>query len=216
MKTKHYFNLQLFAEETLEQILGEELYSQVKEKLGDKKIDIVSDGNWIPKAKFDDVNTEKNEYKTQIDNLNQELGKLKEKLKDNDNANETIADLQKQIADKEIELEKTRKSNAIKLEVLKANPNDVADILPHLKDDTITIAEDGTITGLKEQLESLKESKPYLFKEVEPQGTGGSLGNGGKPKDNLSITKEDFNNMGYLERLKLKNENVELYNKLKE
>jgi len=66
---------------SLKEILGEELYSQVADKLGDKKIAIVSDGNWIPKNKFDDVNTEKNEYKTQIDNLNQELGKLKEKLR---------------------------------------------------------------------------------------------------------------------------------------
>ena len=199
---------------SLKEILGEELYSQVTDKLGDKKIAIVSDGNWIPKAKFDDVNTEKNEYKTQIDNLNQELGELKEKLKDNDNANETIADLQKQIENKEIELEKTRKSNAIKLEVLKANPNDVADILPHLKDESITIKEDGTIEGLKEQLENLKENKPYLFKQVEPQGTGGSLGAGNKPKGSPVITKEDFKKMGYLERLKLKQENEELYNQL--
>lgn len=198
---------------SLKEILGEELYSQVTDKLGDKKIAIVSDGNWIPKAKFDDVNTEKNEYKTQIDNLNQELGKLKEKLKDNDNANETIADLQKQIADKEIELEKTRKSNAIKLEVLKANPNDVADILPHLKDDTITIAEDGTITGLKEQLEGLKESKPYLFKEAEPQGTGGSLGNGGRGTGKV-ITKEEFEKMSYSEKVELYNKDQELYREL--
>lgn len=198
---------------SLKEILGEELYSQVTDKLGDKKIAIVSDGNWIPKAKFDDVNTEKNEYKTQIDNLNQELGKLKEKLKDNDNANETIADLQKQIADKEIELEKTRKSNAIKLEVLKANPNDVADILPHLKDESISINEDGTITGLKEQLEDLKESKPYLFKEVEPQGTGGSLGNGGRGTGKV-ITKEEFDKMSYSEKVELYNKDQELYREL--
>lgn len=202
---------------SLKEILGEELYSQVTDKLGDKKIAIVSDGNWIPKAKFDDVNTEKNEYKTQIDNLNQELGKLKEKLKDNDNANETIADLQKQIENKEIELEKTRKSNAIKLEVLKANPNDVADILPHLKDDTITIGEDGTITGLKEQLDALKESKAYLFKEVEPTGTGGSIGGGAKGgKGGAGITKEDFDKMSYKERVVLYNKDPELYKKLNE
>lgn len=177
------FNLQLFGEKTLEQILGEELYSKVTDKLGDSKIAIISDGNWIPKAKFDDINTEKNDYKTQVDNLNIQLGKLQKQLEDNDDASKTIKDLQKDIADKEKELEKTRKSNAIKLEVLKANPNDVADILPHLKDDIITIAEDGTITGLNEQIEALKESKAYLFKAEEPQGTGGSLGAGNKYKN---------------------------------
>ena len=199
----------------LKELLGEELYNQVIEKTGDKKLAIVSDGQWIPKAKFDDVNTEKNEYKAQVDTLNQQLGELQGKLKDNDGATATIEDLKQQIADKEKEMEAVRKSNAIKLEVLKANPNDVADILPHLKDESITLADDGTITGLKEQIEGLKEAKPYLFKEQDPDGTGGSLGGGtrGKP---VTVTKEEFSNMGYLERLKLKSENKELYDKLRE
>ena len=198
---------------SLKEILGEELYSQVADKLGDKKIAIVSDGNWIPKNKFDDVNTEKNNYKTQVDNLNQELGKLKKQLEDNQGATATIEDLQKQIKEKEEEMTKVRKQNAIKLEVLKANPRDVADILPHLKDESITINEDGTVTGLKEQLEGLKENKGYLFKETEPTGTGGSLGNGGKGTGK-TITKEEFEKMSYSEKVKLYNQDQELYREL--
>lgn len=179
----------------LKELLGEELYNKVIEKLGDKKIDIVNDGRWIPKAKFDDVNEEKKQYKEQVDNLNKELGKLQKQLEDNQAANETIEKLKQQIKDKEAEMEKIRKQNAIKFEVLKYNPNDVADILPHLKEDTVTIAEDGTITGLKEQLENLKENKPYLFKQVEPQGTGGSLGAGEKKKQPAgNNSKTDFIN----------------------
>ncbi len=177
----------------LKELLGEELYNKVIEKLGDKKIDIVNDGRWIPKAKFDDVNEEKKQYKEQVDNLNKELGKLQKQLEDNQAANETIEKLKQQIKDKETEMEKIRKQNAIKFEVLKYNPNDVADILPHLKEDTISIAEDGIITGLKEQLDSLKENKPYLFKQVEPQGTGGSLGAGEKKKQPTgNNSKTDF------------------------
>jgi chromosome segregation ATPase len=179
----------------LKELLGEELYNKVIEKLGDKKIDIVNDGRWIPKAKFDDVNEEKKQYKEQVDNLNKELGKLQKQLEDNQAANETIEKLKQQIKDKEAEMEKIRKQNAIKFEVLKYNPNDVADILPHLKEDTVTIAEDGTITGLKEQLDALKESKPYLFKQVEPVGTGGSLGGGEKKKQPAgNDSKTDFIN----------------------
>ena len=37
----------------LKEILGEELYNQVSQKLGDKKIDIINNGQWIPKSKFD-------------------------------------------------------------------------------------------------------------------------------------------------------------------
>ncbi len=171
--------------EELKDLLGDELYAQVTEKLGEKKVAIVSDGTWIPKAKFDEVNNDKNEYKKQADSLNIKLGELQKELKDNEGASETIGELKKQIEDKEKELAGIRKANAIKLEVLKAGPNDVADILPHLKDDAITVSDDGTITGLSEQLEALKENKPYLFKEEEPAGTGGSLGGGSRGKKDL-------------------------------
>ncbi len=168
---------------TLKELLGEELYKQVMEKAGDKhKIAIVSDGNWIPKDKFDAMNEEKKEYKGQIDALNKKLGELQTKLKDNEAVTKEIDDLKHQIKDKEAELTKTRKLNAIKLAVFKAGPNDVADILPHLKQDSITLADDGTITGLEEQIKALKESKPYLFKETDPEGTGGSKGGGAKDK----------------------------------
>lgn len=76
LKEKIKLNIQLFAEKTLEQILGDELYKQVTDKLGDNKIAIVSDGNWIPKDKFDNLNDEKKQYKEQVDTLNVELGKL--------------------------------------------------------------------------------------------------------------------------------------------
>ena len=198
---------------TLEQLLELGLSEDIAKKVIEAHQAAIKD-NYVPLTRFNEVNEGKKQYKEQVDNLNKELGKLQKQLEDNQGATETIENLKKQIKDKEEEMAKIRKQNAIKFEVLKANPNDVADILPHLKDDTITIAEDGTITGLKEQLENLKENKPYLFKQVEPQGTGGSLGAGNKPKGSPVITKEDFKKMGYLERLKLKQENEELYNQL--
>lgn len=182
---------------TLKELLGEELYAKVIEKAGDKhKIAIVSDGNWLPKDKFDTVNTEKNEYKGQVDELSKKLGELQGKLKDNEDATKTIEGLKKQIQDKEGELAKTRKNNAIKLAILKAEPNDVSDIMPHVKMDIVNISEDGTITGLEEQIKTLKENKPYLFKEEAPGGTGGSKGAGATNKKNKTKnpwTKEHFN-----------------------
>ncbi len=198
---------------TLGQLLELGLSEEIAKKVIEAHQAAIKD-NYVPLARFNEVNEEKKQYKEQVDNLNKELEKLQKQLEDNQVATETIENLKKQIKDKEEEMAKIRKQNAIKLEVLKANPNDVADILPHLKDDQIVLSEDGTITGLQEQLEALKENKPYLFKQVEPQGTGGSLGAGNKPKGSSVITKEDFKNMGYLERLKLKQENEELYNQL--
>lgn len=56
----------------LKEILGEELFKQVEEKLGDKKIAITNDGSWIPKSKFDEIIKEKNEYKKQLEKIDTE------------------------------------------------------------------------------------------------------------------------------------------------
>lgn len=53
----------------LKEILGEELYNQVQEKLGDKKVDVVNSGQWIPKEKFDKVINEKNNLKKQLEEI---------------------------------------------------------------------------------------------------------------------------------------------------
>jgi len=178
---------------TLEELLGADLHKQLLEKLGDKhRVAIVSDGSWIPKEKFDGVNDEKKQYKSQVDELNTQLGSLQKQLKDNEGATTTIEQLKTQIADKEKELAVTRKANAIKLKALEAGPNDIADILPHIKQDAVTVGEDGSVTGLSEQLDALKKDKPYLFKEADknPGGTGGSPGNPARGKsgdDKLSI-----------------------------
>lgn len=191
MKSQFVIDLQLFAETTLQSLLGEELYKQVIEKCGDRyKIAITSDGNWVPKEKFDAVNEEKNQYKGQVDDLNKQLGGLQKQLKDNEGATQTIEDLKKQIDDKETELANTRKVNAIKFEALKAGPNDVEDILPFIKHDTIKVKEDGSIEGLEDQIKTLKEKKPYLFKEQDPDGTGGSKGN--RSKDKKQTTKNPW------------------------
>lgn len=179
---------------TLEQLLELGLSEEIAKKVIEAHQAAIKD-NYVPLTRFNEVNEEKKQYKEQVDNLNKELGKLQKQLEDNQGATETIENLKKQIKDKEEEMIKIRKQNAIKFEVLKANPNDVADILPHLKDESITINEDGTITGLKEQLDALKENKPYLFKETAPVGTGGSLGGGEKKKQPAgNDSKTDFIN----------------------
>ncbi len=74
-------------------------------------------------------------------------------------------------------------------------------------------------SDVKDAIDELKESDGYLFeKEPNPQGTGGSLGNTEKNGDGDTepVTKEQFGQMGYIERLKLKQDDAELYKKLNE
>src|SRR5699024_6134491 len=77
---------------SLKELLGEELYNQVNEKAGDNKLAIVSDGNWIPKAKFDDKIQEVKDLETELENRDTQLEDLKKV--DPEALQKTIDDLQ--------------------------------------------------------------------------------------------------------------------------
>ena len=68
------------------------------------------------------------------------------------------------------------------------------------------------VEGLEEQINPLKESHDYLFESDKPLPT--FTGDIKSPANNNQITKEVFNKMGYQDRLKLYNENKDLYDQL--
>jgi hypothetical protein len=70
-------------------------------------------------------------------------------------------------------------------------------------------------TDIETAITKAKETHSYVYKDSDPVGTGGSMGNTGKSKL-LTITKEDFNKMSYKEKVDLYNKQPELYKKLNE
>lgn len=64
----------------------------------------------------------------------------------------------------EVELKDTKNSATLEKELLKSNPQDVSLILAVLDREKLKFEED-KVDGLEEQIKSLKENKPYLFKE---------------------------------------------------
>ena len=48
--------------------------------------------------------------------------------------------------------------------------NDADDILALINKDELELQDDGNVKGLDKAIESLKESKPYLFAESKPSG----------------------------------------------
>ena len=59
--------------------------------------------------------------------------------------------------------------HALEGELKMARVKDPSDIVPHLKRDMLKMGEDGKLIGLKEQLDPLAESKPYLFDQEESE-----------------------------------------------
>lgn len=68
------------------------------------------------------------------------------------------------------------------------------------------------VEGLEEQINPLKQSHDYLFESDKPLPTFTTGIT--PPANNGAITKEVFNKMGYQDRLKLYNEDKNLYDQL--
>lgn len=176
---------------SLKELLGEELYSQVIEKAGDNKIAIVSDGNWIPKEKFDVKNQEVKDLQEQLNNRDEQLEELK-KI-DAEGLQAKIDELQQANEQTKTEYEEKLQQQAFehKLhDVLKdSGVRNVKAVKALLDIDEIKLDGD-KLLGLDGQLEKLKETDDYLFQSEEPAGndpqivTGGNPQGGGTNQDN--------------------------------
>lgn len=118
------------------ELLGEELYNQVQEKLGDKKAVILDagqeiynpkDGLFFPKAKWDEVNTSKNHLQTELDTLQTELAALKETAGSKADYEKKLGELQAKMDEKKLSFEavelENRKGFALALHLRDAEAN---------------------------------------------------------------------------------------------
>lgn len=158
----------------LKELLGEELYNQLIAKLGDKhKVAIINDGNWFPKVKFDEVNEGKKQAEASLVDRDKQLETLKKSAGDNEALKTQIETLQ---ADNktakeahESEMKEIRLTTAIKLAV--AGDAHDPDLITGLVDrEKLLLTDDGKVSGLEDQLKSLRESKAFLFVEKDKDG----------------------------------------------
>ena len=185
---------------TLKDILGEDLYKQVKEKLGDAEVAVVDpDDPMVPKRRLDEVIIERNRYKEQVAERDTQLADLGAKAKDHDTLRVQIADLQaknKQAAeDYEKQLKEQRFAFAIERAVAKADARNVKAVVALL--DKTKISLDGeNLLGFDDQVAALRESDPYLFgvelKGRVPEGTGKPPKEVPNPwkKESFNLTKQ--------------------------
>jgi uncharacterized protein (UPF0305 family) len=99
------------------EILGEELYNQVKVKLGDKKL-IVNDGNYIPKQKFDDINTENKMLKEKVTSFEKNSIEVEKIVGSNKELQEQFKQLQEKHK-QELDLRDNEINNIVKKSAIK-------------------------------------------------------------------------------------------------
>ena len=152
-------------------LLGEELAQAVQEKLGDKQLGIINDGNWIPKSKFNEKNEEVKQLKVELQERDQQLETLTPLATGNEELMKQIQQLQEANEATKNEFESKVKevtlNSALKL-ALNDKVQDYDIVSSLIKKDTIELDENGNlVAGLEEQINSLMEAKPFLFKQVD-------------------------------------------------
>ena len=171
--------------------------------------------NYVSKAQFNEKNDAYKQAKQEIENLTNDISTLSEANKANEALQSQIKELQDAATQREADYNESIKTLKIDTAITKALSKSGAmneTILTGLLDRTkIAIGEDNTITGIQEQINALKESDPYLFKQDSIKGV---VPGDATPKTNDGITKEQFNKMSYLDRAKLQESNPDLYSEL--
>lgn len=138
---------------------------------------------WVPKARFDEVNEAKKQAEAALQERDKQLSDLKKAAGDSEALRKQIEELQaankKAAEEYQAKLNELRIATAVKLAV--ANDAHDPDIVLSLLDRSkIVLNDDGSVeAGLDDQLQALREAKPFLFKEQV--GSAGLQIKGAKP-----------------------------------
>lgn len=164
--------------EFLKEYLTEETFAKVKEELDGKDVKLANlkSGDYVSNEKYKALETSNENLKSQLLAKSSAYDELMAKAGDNEALKTEIENLkastQAQLNDTTSQYEAKLKDAAIKSELIKAKAKDVKDIIGQLNLDGITY-KDETLTGLNEQIDTLKQNKPYLFETEQPKGKGG-------------------------------------------
>ncbi|MZK53668.1 phage scaffolding protein [Clostridium beijerinckii] len=175
----------------IKEIIGEEAYNALSEdkrkELGKKDFEDISNGDFVPKSKFEQVSDQAKEYKKQVGERDTQLKDLKDQYKDVDGLKDKVTELENanktQKDTYEKQLSDISFNNALEKGLGAFKVKDKALIMALINKENLKVDGDNII-GLKEQIEPLQKSHEYLF-EKEINGTG-SFGTGGSSSQTTS------------------------------
>ena len=157
---------------------------------------------FIPKARFDEVNTAKNTAEALVKERDAQLETLKNSTGDVESMKQQIATLQADNKAKDeahaAEIKQLKIDNALETAITTAKGKNAKAIKALLNLENAELNDDGTIKGLAEQIEALQKSDSYLFdaKETKKQVKGAAPGESGNEDDDKGV---DTSKMSYSE-----------------
>lgn len=202
----------------LKQVFGK--LENVDEAVMKEIIDAIMDENGKgineSKSKIDDLTNQLGLATKEKDEANKLIGELKKSNQGNEELQNKIGTYETQLNELKAENEQLKLDNAIKVELLsaKAKGDDLDYLMFKIKqnNEKLSLGENGELKGF--DVEEIKTTYPSNF-EVETKKVV-DVNNLPKIENNdNTITKEQFEKMGYKEKNKLYNENPDVYNELK-
>lgn len=163
----------------LKEILGDELFNKVNEKINafngdeankDKQIKIanLSTGDYIGKGKYESLEAEHNSKLAELQAANKTIDDFKKASKGNEELQGKITDYEKQVADLQAALAEEKLESAIKVGLLEAKASDLGYMTYKVKEKgELTLDEHGKIKGWDEKIASLKTQFPNHFETAQ-------------------------------------------------
>lgn len=221
--------------EFLKEILGEELFNQIKGKVDayngdeankDKQIKLgnLATGEYVGKGKYDALQDALTGKETELTSANELIAQLKKDTKGNEELQGKITGYETQVQQLQEQLAETKMKSAIKVALLSEKAADVDYLTYKLneklneKGEKLELDENDNIKGWNDKISELKTQFPTMFESASTGDDGykrmddGKLPGGDGPKD--SVTKEEFAKMGYKSRVELRESNPDLYERL--
>lgn len=184
----------------LKELLGEELFQQVNEKLDEETELMVNDGSYIPRDKFNEerekvkeLNSELDTAKTQLEQTNEKLEDLKEVAESKDEVESKLSEIKSEYEEyKENEkkrINRMKLTNRLEKKLIEkenAHPKTVDLIVGEFDLDKMELTDEGEIVGYSEQVGKVKDKREPLFGVEKVKGDEPADG------EDTSITKNPF------------------------
>jgi hypothetical protein len=163
----------------LKEILGEELFAQVSEKINahngneankEKQIKIgnLGGGEYVSKAKHDALQALFDGQKTELDTANGLIADFKKSEKGNEALQGKITAYETKISQLQDQLKQTQLDSEIKVALLAAKATDIDYLTYKLKanNEKLDLGEDGKIKGIDDMITGLKTQFPNQFEKA--------------------------------------------------
>ena len=172
---------------TLQELLGEELFSQVQAKLDEvnaKEMDKLkhvryadlSEGNYVSKLKYDDIAGQLEGKEAELATANGLIAELKKGTKGNEELQGKITTYESDIANLQAELKETKIKSATKVGLLSAKCKDIDYVTYKLmeglkeKGESLELDDNDQIKGWEDKLKGLQTQLPTHFETAGADG----------------------------------------------